>query len=112
MQLSAENLRRPGLYVLLVVALVGSSPFLGGSCDELQIRNQETGILRPATPEEATQIIMEGGEIAKTALTATGHPEWWPFADVAVRIAVLIYAIRFGRPLTPQAQASPTKGSA
>lgn len=110
MQIIPEKLRRPALYTLLAVALVGSSAFLSGSCDEIQVRDLESGLLRPATPEEAAVWFTEGGQIAKTALVASGHPEWYPFADIAVRIAILIYAIRFGQPLVPKPQASPTKG--
>ena len=95
---------------MLILALVGASPFLTGSCTELMVKDLETGLVRPATPEEAAQFITEGGEIAKVALAATGHVEWYPFIDIAVRLAVLVYAIRFGRPPKSEPQASPTEG--
>lgn len=111
MQLVPDKARRPVLYGLLTVALVGSGSLVVPNCTEIQVKDLETGLLRPATPEEAAQVITEAGEVAKLALTATGHPEWYPFADIGVRLAVLIYAIRFGQPIKPKPGAPPTEGS-
>lgn len=112
MQNLVNRYRRPLHTVLLLAAVIGFSPFFGGSCQEILVRDVETGQLRPATPEEAAKVFTESGQIAKAALTATGHIEWFPIVDIAVRLAVLIYAIKFGQPLKPKSQASLPEGSA
>jgi len=103
--------RRLLLYAMLLAATIGTGALFTAACNELQVTDPDTGILRPATLDEATDYITQAGTLAKTALAASGHPEWWPFADIGVRIAVLLYAIRFGQPLTTKAQASPTQGA-
>lgn len=112
MQQLPDKIRRPILYVLLFVALAGSSILWSPACTELTVKDVETGLLRPATLEEAAGLITEGADIAKAALVATGHPEWYGLLDVAMRLAVFIYAIRFGKPLKPTPQASSTEGAA
>lgn len=111
MQITANTARRPLLYAMLVVAAVGATPFLGPACGRFTVTDEATGQQRPATEDEVKWILAQPTQLVKDIAVATGHPEWLPFADIGMRLAVLIYAIRFGRPLQPKTQAAPVQES-
>lgn len=111
MQITAQTARKPALYAMLALVLVGSTPFMGPACGPFTVTDQETGEEREATDEEVRWILSQPAQVVKDIATATGHPEWHPFADIGVRLAVLIYAIRFGRPLKPTPGPPATEGS-
>lgn len=69
----------------VLIACIPVIPLINPGCERLYIHDPETGLLRPATPEEAAEMVSAAGDVAKVAAVATGHLEYLPIVDIVVR---------------------------
>ena len=106
--------RRSAMLAALVLAVFGFMPLLNPGCGPPQVIDADTGALRDATPAEQAAIageVIDAADAArkvtpatatttaakvrtagKAVVIATGHPEWVPLVDLAVRLAALVFA--------------------
>jgi len=98
----------------LVLAVFGFMPLLNPGCGPPQVIDADTGALRDATPAELGEIGVKVADAVdavppdtpasvpaaaakvraagQAVVIATGHPEWVPLVDLAVRLAALVFA--------------------
>jgi len=105
-----DKTRKYTTYAALALSLFGFYPFLSPACTPIMVTDPATGQPREATAEEARWVLAQPAEMVRDIGDATGHPEWYPIADIAVRIAAFVYALRFGQVKPPQTPAAPTGG--
>jgi hypothetical protein len=86
---------------LLLVAMIGLQPFVGGCGGEWYIKDPVTGNWRPATAADTADQIQKVGNALQTAAVVTGQPQWVPFVDVFTRLATTIAAVFIGVKYVP-----------
>jgi len=105
-----DKVRRPLMLAVLVVAVFGVTPLLNPACRAPEVVDQETGELRPMTPDETEAAAETIGKAAETIVVAAGYPEWLPLVDLVVRVGALVLAWTV-RPKAGATSAPPATGT-
>lgn len=87
-----------GLMVLAIVAGFMVVPLTTGpGCQDLYVRDEVTGEVRVATPEEDLairgKVITEVADQVSYVMAASGHPEYIPFAQLGGQLALALTAL-------------------
>jgi hypothetical protein len=87
-----KKTKRNASLAAVALAMIGIAPFVGSSCSSFYAVDAKTGLLRPATTQEAVQTVTAIGDAAGGVVAALGGAAYLPWIDLGVRVIALLTA--------------------